>query len=78
VEHIQEHKQDAKTSQSKDIETIQHLFSPHYRVMFKINIKRYLKITHIFSSAMGHLPREIFDKAIESLSKVKRLKKLRG
>ena len=30
---------------------------------------------HIFSSAMWHLPREIFDLAIEDLSKVRKLKK---
>ena len=29
--------------------------------MLEISIKRYLKITHIFSSAMWHLLREIFD-----------------
>ena len=40
--------------------------------MLEINIKGYLKITHIFSSAMWHLPREIFDLPIESLKKVKR------
>ena len=38
--------------------------------MLEINIKRYLKITHIFSSAMWHLPREIFNLAIESLNKL--------
>ena len=78
MEHIQERKQDAKISRTKDIEIIQSLFSYHYGIMLKISIKRYLKITHIFSSAMGHLPRKIFDKAIESINKVKRLKKHRG
>ena len=38
--------------------------------MFESNIKKYLKITHIFSSAMWHLPRQIFDLAIESLNKI--------
>ena len=38
--------------------------------MLEINIKRYLKISHIFSSAMWHLPRQIFDLAIESLNKI--------
>ena len=38
--------------------------------MLKINIKIYLKIAHIFSSAMWPLPREIFDLAIGSLNKV--------
>ena len=32
----------------------------------------------MFSNAMGHLLREIFDLAIESFKKVKRLKKHRG
>ena len=41
--------------------------------MLEINIKQYLKITHIFSSAMWHLPRQIFDLAIGSLNKIKRL-----
>ena len=43
--------------------------------MLEINAKRYFKITHIFSSAVWHLPREIFDLAIESLNEVRRLKK---
>ena len=47
------------------------LFSYHYGIMLEINIKRYLKITHILSSAMWHLSREIFDLAIESLSKIR-------
>ena len=42
--------------------------------MLEINIKRYLKITHIFSSAVWHLPRETFHLAVEGLSKVRRLK----
>ena len=42
--------------------------------MLEINIKSYLKITHIFSSVMWQLPREIFNLAIESLNKVKRPK----
>lgn len=41
-------------------------------------MKRYLKITYTFSSAMWHLPREIFDLAIKSLDEVKRLEKHRG
>ena len=41
-------------------------------------MKRYLKITYTFSSAMWHLPREIFDIAIKSLNEVKRLEKHRG
>ena len=45
--------------------------------MLEINIKRYLKMTNIFSGAVWHLPREIFDLAIESLNKVKRMKKQR-
>ena len=43
--------------------------------MLEMNIKRYLKITHIFSSPVWLLPREIFDVAIESLNSVKILKK---
>ena len=43
--------------------------------MLEISIKRYLIITHIFSTVVWHLPREIFDLAIEILNKVKRLKK---
>ena len=43
--------------------------------MLEINIKRYMKITHIFSRAIWHLPRGIFDLAIESLNKIRRLKK---
>ena len=34
----------------KDTKTIQNLFSYHSRIMLEINIKRYLKITHIISS----------------------------
>ena len=39
-------------SQFKDIEIIQSLFFYHCGIMLEINIKRYLKIIHIFSSAM--------------------------
>ena len=39
-------------SSSKGIEIIQSLFSYHCGIMLEINIKRYLKITLIFSSAM--------------------------
>ena len=45
-------KQGTKTSQFKDIEIIQSLFSYHCGIMLEISIKRYLKIIHIFSSAM--------------------------
>ena len=54
--------------------TSQSLFSYFCEIMLEVIIKRYLKITHIFSSAMWHLPRETFNLAVESLSKV-RLKK---
>ena len=54
------------------------LFSYHCGIMSEINIKRYLKITYIFSSAMWHLPRDVFDLAIERLNKFKRLIKHRG
>ena len=63
-----------KISWSKGIEIIQSLFSYHCGIMLEINIKRYLKITCKFSSEMWHLPREIFDLAIEGLSKVRRPK----
>ena len=75
LEHIQ--KQGAKTSWPESIEIMQSLFSYPCGIMLEINIKRYSKINHIFSSAMWHLPREIFDLAIESLGKVKTLKKQR-
>ena len=42
--------------------------------MLEISIKRFLKTIHIHSSAVWHLPREIFDLAFKSLSKI-RLKK---
>ena len=70
--------QGAKLSWSKDIKIIQSMFSNPRGIMLEINIKRYLKITHIFSSATWHLPRDIFDLATESLNKVRRLKKNRG
>ena len=38
--------------------------------MLETNIKRYVKITHILISALWHLPREIYDLAIEILNKV--------
>ena len=43
---------EAKVSWSKSTEIIQSLFSYHYGIMLEVNIKRYLKITHIFSGAM--------------------------
>ena len=45
-------KQGTKISWSKGIEVTQSLWSHHCGIMLEINIKRYLKITHIFSSAM--------------------------
>ena len=71
-------KQGAKISWPKGIGIIQSLFSYHCGIMLEISIKRYLKIAHIFSNAMCHLPREIFDLATESLNKVRRLKKHGG
>ena len=41
-----------KISWSKSTEIIQSLFSYHYGIIVEINTKRYLKITHIFSSVM--------------------------
>ena len=52
--------------------TSQSLFSYLCEIMLEVIIKRYLKMTHVFSSAMWHLPREIFDLPIENLKKVKR------
>ena len=47
--------------------------------MLEISITRnFKKITHIFSRAMWLLPRELFDLVIESLSKVRGLKKYRA
>ena len=65
-------KQGVNISWSKGIEIIQSVLSYHCGIMLEINIKRYLKITHVVSTAMWHLAREIFDLAIESLSKVRR------
>ena len=62
-------------SWSTGIEITESLFSYFCGIMLGINIKRYLKITHIFSSAVWHLPREVSDLAIERLNKVRRLKK---
>ena len=45
--------------------------------MLEINIKRYLKKTHIVSNAMWHSPREIFNLAIESFNKDRRLENWR-
>lgn len=56
---------------SKGIEIIQILFSYPRGIMLEINTIRYLKIAHIFSSAMQHLPRQLFDLATESLSEVR-------
>ena len=62
---------------SKGIEIIQILFSYPCGIMSEINTKSYLKITHIFSSVMRHLPRQLFDLATESLNEV-RLKETQG
>ena len=43
--------------------------------MLEINIKMYLEITHTFCSAMWHLSRESFEFTVETLSKIRRLKK---
>ena len=67
-------KQGAKISRFKGIEIIQKLFSYYCGIILAININRYLKIAHIFSSAMKHLPRQIFDLAIESLNNLKHWK----
>ena len=71
-------RQGAKISLYKGIEIIHSLFSYHCGIMLEINIRIHVKITSIFSSAVWHLPREIYDLATESLNKIKRLKKHRG
>ena len=45
--------------------------------MLEISIKRHLKITHLFSSAIWHLPREIIGSSHEKPQKSWRLKKHR-
>ena len=45
-------KQGTKMSWSKGTEIIQNLFSCHCGIILEINIKRYLKITHIFSNVI--------------------------
>ena len=68
----------AEISRSKCIEIIQSLFSYYCGIMLEISIKRYLKITYIFSSAVRHLPREIFDLDIESLTESQKTEKTEG
>ena len=75
---VQGHQTSIKLSRCKGTEIIQSLFSYHCGIILEINIKRYLKITHIFSSTMWHLPIEFFDVATENLNKVRRLKKTEG
>ena len=65
----------AEISWSKSVEIIQSRVYYYCEIMLDIIIKQYLKITHIVSSTVWHLPRDIFDLAIESLNKVRRLKK---
>ena len=60
------------------MEIIQSLFPYHCGIMLEINIKRYLKITHIFSPTMWHLPREIFDLTVEILINLKDWKNMEG
>ena len=67
----------AKIWRSKSIEITQSLFSYHCGIMLEINIKRYLKKTHIVSNTMWHSPREIFNLAIESFNKDRRLENWR-
>ena len=58
MDHIQGHiTRGNKNSRSKGTEIIQSLFSDHCGITLEINIKRYLKIIHIFSSSMWYLPR---------------------
>ena len=44
--------------------------------MLEINIRRYLKIIHIFSSVVWHLPREIFDVAMRHLNFLKHMQRI--
>ena len=68
----------AEISWSKSVEIIQSRVYYYCEIMLDIIIKQYLKITHIVSSTVWHLPRDIFDLATESVNKVRRLKKHRG
>ena len=54
---------------------MQNPFSYHHGIILEINIKRYLRITHLFSSEMWHLSREVIDTAIEGFNMVSRQKK---
>ena len=54
---------------------MQNPFSYHHGIILEINIKRYLKITHLFSSEMWHLSREVIDTAIEGFNIIRRQKK---
>lgn len=56
---------------SEGLEVMQILFSYPRGIMLEINTIRYLKIAHILSSAMQHLPRQLFDLATESLGEVR-------
>ena len=58
LEHIQGHK-GSKISWSKVIEIIQSLFSYHCKILLETHIKTYLKVMHVFSNAMWHLPGNI-------------------
>ena len=70
-------KQGAKISWSKDIEIMQSVLLPLWNYVRNQSQKILENNPHI-SSTVWHLLREIFDIAIESLNKVKRLKKNGG
>lgn len=57
---------------------MQNLFSYYHGITLEINIKRYLNITHLFSSEIWHLSREVIDAAIEGFSIVRRQRKGKG
>ena len=63
-------RQGAKISLCEGIEIIQSLFSRHCGVMLEIDIKLSAKITHMFPSAVRHLPRETYDLAVEASMKL--------
>ena len=68
----------ATFSCSKGNEIIQHWFSSHCGIILEIGPKRYLKITHIFSSAVWHLLREILTWPLKASIKLEDWKNTEG
>ena len=52
VEHIQGHKTKVQKCHGLKLLKSQSLFSYHCKIMLETSIKRYLKVIHVFSSAM--------------------------